>query len=232
MNKNSLLFGIYCAPLAFILIGIGWAGFAGFVPPPLPTTSAAEIANIFANRHTGILFGCVLTAFAAGGPFLVFVATISAFMTRMERGLPILTFAQLVCGLFTGIVMMVSAMVWIAAAFRPERAPDLIQSYNDFAWLFVLSPFSFGVLQNCVIGIAILGDKSTQPLFPRWVAYFNFWTAFLYCPAGLIPFFMAGPFAWNGLLSFWLVLVVFGAWTVIMPWAMLQALKRLPAAIE
>lgn len=227
MNRKSLLFGCFCAPLAFLCIGIGWAGFARFVPPPLPTADASQIAAIFANHQMRILFGCVLTAFGAGGPLLVFFTTISAIMSRMERGLPVLTYAQMICGAFTGIVMMVSAFVWITAAFRPERNPEITQALNDFAWLFVLSPFSFGVLQNCAIGMAILDDRSPQPLYDRWVAYFNFWTAFLYIPAGLIPFFKSGPFAWNGLLAFWLVLVVFGAWTAIMPMTTLKAIQRL-----
>lgn len=34
-------------------------------------------------------------------------------------------------------------------------------------------------------------------------------------PGILIPFFNSGPFAWNGLFSFWLVLNIFFLWLIL-----------------
>ena len=42
------------------------------------------------------------------------------------------------------------------------------------------------------------------------------WTAFLFIPGGLVTFFKAGPFAWNGLLAFWVAAAVFGSWFIVM----------------
>jgi hypothetical protein len=56
----------------------------------------------------------------------------------------------------------------------------------------------------------------------------NFWMALLFLPAGLMVFFKTGPFAWNGLLSFWLPLVAFGIWFNVMIYALLRAIKLQP----
>jgi drug/metabolite transporter (DMT)-like permease len=71
-----------------------------------------------------------------------------------------------------------------------------------------------------------MADKGNQPVFPRWAAYFNFWTAMLYLPAFMVTFFKAGPFAWNGLLAFWLALLVAGIWTVVMFVLLLKAIRQ------
>ena len=81
-------------------------------------------------------------------------------------------------------------------------------------------------MQNIAIGAAIVGDKSANPIFPRWVGFFNFWVAILFIPGALIPFFKSGPFAWNGLFSFWIPATVFGVWFIVMLTMLLKAIDR------
>jgi len=50
--------------------------------------------------------------------------------------------------------------------------------------------------------------------------------AVLFCPGSLLYFFKDGPFAWNGALSWWLVVVVFCAWFVIMFFALRSAIHQ------
>lgn len=61
-------------------------------------------------------------------------------------------------------------------------------------------------------------------MFPRWLGYLNFWCAFLFMPGGLVVFFKDGPFAWNGIIAWWLLLVAFGVWVVSMVVMVLKAL--------
>jgi hypothetical protein len=75
---------------------------------------------------------------------------------------------------------------------------------------------STAVLQAITIGAAILRDKRANPIFPRWSAYLNFWCAFLFMPGGLVVFFKHGPFGWNGLIAWWLLLTAFGVWVLTM----------------
>ena len=84
------------------------------------------------------------------------------------------------------------------------------------AWLGFVGIVETFALQGIVIGLAILKDKRETPLFPRWVGFYNFWVALLVMPGALVPFFKSGPFAWNGLLAWWLVLAAFASWFVVM----------------
>ena len=79
--------------------------------------------------------------------------------------------------------------------------------------------------QEVPIGIAILMDRSNRPVFPRWVGYVNLWVPLTFVPALLPYFFMTGPFAWQGLLVFYLGLSTFGLWVVVMTWALLRAVR-------
>lgn len=87
------------------------------------------------------------------------------------------------------------------------------------------------VVQAAAVAVAVLGDKSTRPLIPRWVGYFNLWVILLFLPGGLATFFKTGAFAWNGLLAFWLAAVVFGLWYVVMT-VMLRRAIRAPDPVD
>jgi hypothetical protein len=50
-------------------------------------------------------------------------------------------------------------------------------------------PFTPFVIQNISIGVAVIQDNSPQRVFPRRVAYFNFWIAALFLPGELLTFF-------------------------------------------
>jgi hypothetical protein len=210
-----------------VLVTVGWWLLARFVPPPSPNASAVEIANLFSQNTNGIRIGMILLI-AAAGLFAPFIAVISAQIARIEGSPPVLAYTQLLGGAMSIAIILFPAMFWTTAAFRPERNPELILLLNDAAWLIVAMTFSPGVIQNLAIGFAILGDRGKPPVFPRWLAYLNFWVAFLLLPAGLITFFKAGPFAWNGLLAFWMPLVVFAIWFNVMFVMMLKAIKQQP----
>lgn len=76
-------------------------------------------------------------------------------------------------------------MIWITALFRPKRSIEATPTLNDTAWLLF-------------VGLCAAG-------------FLNIWIALLFMPAAIMSFFKSGPFAWNGLLSFWVPATVFGA---------------------
>jgi hypothetical protein len=65
-----------------------------------------------------------------------------------------------------------------------------------------------------VIGTAIFGDTREQPIFPRWAGYLNYWVAVLFLPGSVTVFFRDGPFAWDGIFTWYLPLTVFAIWIV------------------
>ena len=59
-----------------------------------------------------------------------------------------------------------------------------------------------------------------------WYGFYNFWVAVLILPAGVICLFKAGPFAWNGILGFWLPLVDFGIWVLVTTVLLFKAISQ------
>lgn len=225
MNSKSQLFCAWCGIGFLLLFTAGWWFLARFLPPPAPSLDAAEVAAIYQQHTGGIRFGLVLAMIAAAltAPW---VAVIAIQLRRIEGNTPALAHTMLVAGAVGVLVLLLPTLLWTTAAFRPERGADLVMLLNDLGWLLFVMTFSPFFIQNLVIGLAILGDKGAEPVFPRWLGYFNIWVAILFVPGGLVTFFKTGPFAWNGLLAFWLPLVVFFIWFLIMFAALLSAIRQ------
>jgi hypothetical protein len=88
----------------------------------------------------------------------------------------------------------------------------------------IISMIGFTLFIPFGIGIAILRDRGTVPLFPRWLGFFNFWVALLILPALLLPFFKSGAFAYNGLLALYLPFGAFFIWMVVMTFGLMRAI--------
>ncbi|HSV71965.1 MAG TPA: hypothetical protein VLI72_17810 [Methylibium sp.] len=198
----------------------------GFIPPPSPALSADELARIFIERKTGIRIGaliqCICYSFWATWAIAIVVC-----MRRMERGIPVITYASIanVGGGYVFFLLM--PITWAALAFRPETMdPRFLQIMNDWVWfVFILSwpPFAIFMI---LIAVAIFRDHNMPTIYPRWVAFFNLWTAVLITPAALIEFVKTGPFAYDGAISFWFIYIVFFGWIVVMSVVTLKALNR------
>ena len=192
------------------------------MPPPRPSASAQTIQDFYQANTNGIRAGLVLTMI--GGTLTApWVAAISTQLKRIEGRYSPLSYTQLGLGMLGVLLFIFPVMVMQVAAFRPDRDPSQTLLLNDLAWIPFVGVWTCAAVQNVAIGIAVFHDKA-QKVFPRWVGYFNIWTAVLFCPGSLLYFFKDGPFAWNGALSWWLVVVVFCAWFVVMFFAMRRAI--------
>lgn len=204
---------------------VGLLLLARFAPPPSAMISPSGIAGIFEDRTTAIRFGIMLVVFAAAllGPF---VAVISVHMRRIEGPRPTLTYLQLVLGACFIMEIIFPMMAIQTAAFRPERDEAIQQTLHDFGWLTFFGVASTGFVQLVIIGVVILQDTRTAPVFPRWAGYFNIWVGFSFSPGTVMIFFKDGPLAWNGIFIFWIPFTAFFAWLVVMPWLLLKAINQ------
>ncbi|MEM7469217.1 MAG: hypothetical protein AAF387_20360 [Pseudomonadota bacterium] len=202
--------------LAFVVFAtLGWWIIAGMLPPISPATDAAGVAAFYQTNTGTIRFGLVI-GMVSTALTLPWVALLALHMRRTEGDFPILSITQAVSGAVTSIILLVPFVLWSVAAFRPERSPELIQLTNDFAWMLIVMTFGPFFVQIGSVGLAILLDKNSPSVFPRWIGYFNIWVAVIAVPGALITFFKSGPFAWNGIIAFWLPLLVFMAWYIVM----------------
>jgi hypothetical protein len=222
-NTGTQRIAVWSGPLFALLFFLGYGVIARYIPPPDPARSAAHVANFYRAHANSIRAGMVLSMF--GLVFWVpFVAAISVQLKRIEGEHTPMTYTQLALGAGLPVAFFPALYFFEVAAYRPERSDQSIQTLNDMGWL----PFTGIVyaifVQNLSIGIAVLADKRTEPIYPRWYGYFCIWSGILYCPASLDVFFKDGPLAWNGLFSWWLSLVAFFAWLIVTTVVTLKAI--------
>ncbi|MGR9090950.1 MAG: hypothetical protein ACU85U_10275 [Gammaproteobacteria bacterium] len=225
MNEKTQIACVVCGAAFVALFTLGWIIVAGLVPAPSPSFDAAAIAAFYDANTGSIRFGLLITMISASLT-IPWVAVVGVQMRRTERDFPVLTATQLVAGAVTVVFLTVPVLIWTVAAFRPERTPELIQLMSDFGWIMLIMTFPPFFVQLVAIGLAIVSDNHERPVFARWLGYFNIWVAILFLPGGLITFFKSGPFAWNGLLAFWLPLTVFFLWYIVMFFALIRAIRQ------
>lgn len=226
-HRSTLQWCNWSGAVFVLLWAFGFLAFAHVVPPPSPDASATQIAQFYQANTTGIRFGILLTLFVS--PFYAsWSAAIAAQMKRMSGVHPVLADLQLVLGGLTVLVFMIPALFLEAAAFRPDRSPELIQALNDIPWLMFIGMGATAILQPAVIAVAIFQDKSETGVFPRWAGYLNVWTVLLFLPGPLCVFFKTGVLAWDGLFPWWIPFVVFFLWMVVMIFVVRQAINQTP----
>lgn len=204
----------------------GWFGagllLAGFVPPPAPGLSAEAVAGVYADHANAIRVGMVLGLVGIVG-MAAQVGAVSAAMRRMRTGSDLPWLLQLGSGSIGVLTVMFPVMLFAATAFRPERDPAITQTMNDLGWLIIIPAFPTFIAQFGAIAAGVFQDRSERPPFPRWAGYFNLWIAVLFTPGGAAYFFRSGPFAWDGLLAFWVAAGAFFVWLIVMSWLLLRA---------
>lgn len=219
----------YSGILLVISLIVAQGFLMGFIPPPSPNLSAEELAQIFIDRKIGIRIGTMIECigFTFWGTWAI---SIVVCMRRMERGIPVLTYASIANAGGAWVFFLLMPITWAMIAFRPDTMdPKFIQIMNDYVWfIFILSwpPFAIFML---FIAAAIFRDHNVPTIYPRWVAFFNLWCAVLISPAALIEFVKTGPFAYDGLISFWFIYIVFFGWIVVMSLVTIKALNRVAA---
>jgi hypothetical protein len=228
MSTRNQMICAWCAPAATVTWLLGFWVLAGFIPPPSPHDSAHQIVALYRSNTIGIRVGLLVTMMGAAmmGPF---VAVVSEQMQRIEGRRWPLAKAQLGLGSIVILLFIIPCMLMEAAAFRPGRDPNIVLALNDAGWLPFVGAFMPTFFQLLVIAMAIFDDKE-EKVFPRWLGYLNVWVAIGFLPTALIYFFKSGPFAWNGLLAFWLALTIFCGWFLTMFVYVVRAIRNQAAA--
>jgi hypothetical protein len=206
-----------CVPIGVVIFVLGFA-IAGYIPPPPAHDTPQEIAEFYRNGTVWIRFGMLLAllGFGVWGPL---VAVITRQMLRIRPRQSALAYVQLGAGIAAWQFLLVPVLMLTAAAFRPERNPEITQALHDLGWITLFMPLTPFVVQSLAIAIATFVDTGQAPVFPRWVGYFNLMECLLFVPVGLLTFFKTGPFAYHGALVFWVPLAIFCGWLLVMAWA-------------
>ena len=214
MNRTVHKFCAWSGPLCLALMVIGFVVMAGFIPARPATQSAQQTAQFLVENRDMIKWGLIVSMFAA--PLLMpFSASISIHMRRIEGRYPALAMTELGLGAIFVLEFIYLIFFWQTATFRTDRAPELVQLLDDMGWIPFVGMTSTVVLQVSVFGVAILLDRRERPVFPRWLGYYNLWVALMFLPGTFNVFYQSGPLSRNGIIAWYIPLIVFATWLVI-----------------
>lgn len=233
MNEDRFLLraGVWSGLAYLLVFGTGWLILAHFFPPIAPSLDPAAVAERYREHHRTLMLAgvCIMVS-------TVVVLPVSALIVRIivliERGVGMLT---LMTGLTLATFLVLNfyaGFSFASAAFRSDRSPDLVQYANDGGFLQFVGGIPMFLMIWVLIAYAVLvTDSREDPVLPRWVGYANLWIAVLYLPELLVFFFKTGPFAWDGLIGFWIPAVLFIAFFLATPFVLRPVVRRhfLPA---
>ena len=225
MNTTAQRISLWITPFFGGVLLIAVLAFPGFWPPMSPQLTADQVAEFYRQNSTMIRFS-MITLNLCAIMLVPFFMVIVVQMKRMATPTTVLAYSYL-AAVSTGATMFAIADIfWLVAAFRPDRDPQLTMLLNDFAWFIFVAPVGFVVVANLILALAVWLDSRPEPVFARWVVWVNLLAAAAMTPAVGSVIVPSGPFAWDGVVSFWLRWGAFVVYLVLMFVAVHGAIRR------
>jgi len=228
VNKAQL-FGAIAGPVTFQLSFVGLIA-AHFLPPIAPMTSVNDVVAHYTTYATGIRLCAISMLFLLTGLLAQYTCLSDQMKTIQSPAATAWAGLQVTLGGISLVPFYGTAIAWALASYRVDRFPEITLTLNDVGWFCLVMPVAPAFLQLLSVGFAVLSDQGATPRFPRWYGFLSLWAGILFLTGLLVPFFKTGPFAWNGILAFWLPAVVFGGWVNVTAVLMVGLAKRHDAA--
>lgn len=179
-------------------------------PPPKAWWGPARVAQWFDHNHSGILVGFGAAFLIAG--FSCAANSLIAYSMRRMSVSPIFAYSYLVIYSLAAVPgMLLTCIALVVGAMRPDRDLALISLLYDMGFLSFSGTMGIFLVGSVVWAIAILLDKNC--VFPKWFGYLNICNAFTEVVVAPCWIFKDGPLAWNGIIAFYINMVVFGIYT-------------------
>ncbi|MBO0853049.1 MAG: hypothetical protein J2P18_04705 [Nocardia sp.] len=202
-----IAYWIFAAFYTALSVGVVFMGRA--TPPPRPDVSDDQVVHWFAQHHLTIQIGYPILLVIAGGA-AISNGIIGHFMKRMSTG-SMLAYA-FIAAMGVGAVpgFMVLVVCWLTATFRPDRSPGILHLLYDLGNLSYDGSLGCFTAAYAMVAIAVLYDRNG--VFPKWFAYISIWQIVTEVMATQMWVFHSGAFAWNGMITFYIAVVIFAVW--------------------
>lgn len=225
LSLKYQLISAWCGPAFLITFVLFWGVIGQNLPNPSPALNPTDLAARYSGHLADIRLGFIMSLIIIV-LYMPWSALLATQMARIEGKFPVMAYLQLLGGGLTVMVVSFSAFFWVTAAFRPERDPALIQLLTDLGWLCIDLQYACTTLQMIAAALVGLGDKSKTPLFPRWVCFLTIWCGLSFLPASLTGVLKIGPFAWDGILSYYFPYFCWLCWFTIASTFMIKEVRR------
>jgi hypothetical protein len=208
--KNELWLAWYATIVFYNIFVIVFFVLTRTQPPPSPSWSDAQVAGWFNQGHYGLITGFAIL-FAVTVLAVPANALIAYSIRRMSvhRGFAYSYLVIYSLSAFPGMLLM--SVVLSVGAMRPHRDPALVHWLFDLAFLSFIGTMGVFLIGSLVWMLAILLDKNR--VMPKWFGYLNLCNALTEVVVAPAWIFHRGVLAWNGLISWWINMVVFGIYT-------------------
>lgn len=225
MSERGQIAIVWWALTFTVIYGIVLGYLLDMIPPPDATMSAAEIARWYADQDTEIKLGATIASYTSAF-MLPLWAVIGIQISRQEKGRPIWAVMAVAGGAMMSIFLVLPPLFFGVAAYTPSRSAEVTALMHELGILTLVTTDQYYIFNwVAVIVICLRPQTARHSPFPRWFGYFSAWIATMF-ETGAIAFnTRTGPFAWNGLLVFWMPLTLFGLWIAVMSYLLLKALK-------
>jgi hypothetical protein len=192
-------------------------------PPANPGLDARGAAKWFEHNHYGIIVGFAII-FAVTGLTTPQNALITYSMRRMSVS-PAYGYCYLIMYSLSAVPgMLLLCITLTVGAMRPDRDPELQQWLFDLGFLSYVGTMGVFLIGSLVWMIAILIDRNR--VFPKWFGYLNLCNALTEVVVSPAWIFHKGVFAWNGIIAWWINMVVFGIYTGIFITLLMRMIQR------
>jgi hypothetical protein len=213
----------WSVPFFYTLFGLVFVPLSWMMPPRSPANSMPEIVEFMQSPN--LLIACSILTLAIG---LSAVGN-ALYMCQMKRMTvsPVFRFAFM-AGSMTGAIVgaLFPMFCFGLGAFRPGYDPEILAMLYDFGYLSFIGCMGCFFLNWSCLGLSILLDENNT--LPKWLGYYTVWQSV--SELLIAPVWIAhdGPYAWNGLMSFWFAMVIYVPWQFIVYLCVYRAIRSQP----
>jgi len=210
-NPNlELWMAWYTIIIFYNIFGIVFFVMTRTQPPPKAWWGLSRIVEWFSDNQWGLMTGFgiifVARAFATAS-----TAMIAYSMRRMSVS-PVFAWSYLIIYSLAAVPgMLLTCIALVVGAMRPDRSPELMGLLYDLGFLAFSGTMGIFLVGSLIWALAILLDRNG--ILPKWFGYFNICNALTEVVVATCVVYKTGPFAWNGVISFYINFVVFGIYT-------------------
>lgn len=225
-NTTAQLLCLWSGPLMMVLFCFGFAYCAEYLPPPPADLTPEQLVARIQNNLSGHRMGMMITM-AAWGLMVPWACAVAARLRSAEGDFPVLMYTQIGCAAIGSLTGQASTVIFEAIAYRlDDTDPQIIRALHDVGFFIYLAPWPSFTIWCFALAIAIFKDDRPVPDYPRWAAYLSLWTGVLLVPICFIFWFKVGPFSWNGIIAFYMPVIVFFLWVVGLTAPAIKAVNR------
>lgn len=224
MTHRSQIFIIVWALVLMSIYGLNLMSLLHMWPPPSALWSAEQVAQFYRENGADIRIGAMFASWTSA--FMVpFSCVVAIQIRRLEKGLPVWTVLQFAGGITMSMFLVMPPIFFGVAAFTPDRAPEITQLMHEYGVLTLVTTTQYYIFQMVAIAAISLTTNGENTAFPRWLGYFTLWSAVVFGTGAFAYVPKSGPFAWDGLLVFWVPIIAFGSWILIVCISMIRAIQ-------